>query len=99
MIKLFNKALTLNRYFNIKNQVYNSKINLTLNNPKGENAANTFNRFLHQNLKSLELIEFIEMNYTNKQLENLSLDFLLELQSIKYNAQLNTIQLAKKISS
>ena len=52
-----------------------------------------YDYLLHNNLKHLDFINFLEMNYSTKQLDKFPVDFLQSFQQIKSLAQNNTINL------
>ncbi len=60
---------------------------------KTEQAFNTNNHItLKSSLKQLEFISFLEIHLSNKELNEFSLNFLIELTKIKHQAKSNTIK-------
>lgn len=60
---------------------------------KTKQAFNTNNhKTLQSSLKQLEFISFLEIHLINKELNEFSLNFLIELTKIKHQAKSNTVK-------
>lgn len=77
----------------------NSKKEALVNNSDQANLptefGNTYSKKLNNSLKQLEFISYFEMHVNNNNVHHYSLEFLQELEAIKFQSQRNTIEQIK----
>ncbi|AUC74367.1 hypothetical protein CW732_01205 [Olleya sp. Bg11-27] len=79
------------RLFKVFNQSLESSTSLNVSLVKPDLKLKSC-RVLHSSLKQLEFISFLEVHLSKKDLNEYSLNFLLELDKIKRHAKNNTIK-------